>query len=322
MNAEMSVVLAASGGYPTVRRTVRRLNNQSAAGRMELIVIGFGGPMEIPSEDVAAFASVQGKLLDEVVGVGTANAEGVRMARTAIVAFGEDHCFPEPGWGQALLDAHRSTHAVVAPVFRNANPATIVSWCDFLIGYGPWMEPAEGGLRPYLPGHNSSYKRDELLAYGDRLEEMLGAETVLHYDLVRRGRTLHLEPKAQVSHLNFSRFRHWLQVSFHSGRVFAGSRGADWTLPKRLFYAAASPLIPLVRLVRVIRELRAPGRPTGLLARCMPLLAMGLFADGVGQFAGYFAGAGMSNSALTKYEYNRDRFITETDRRELEAAHG
>lgn len=318
----MSVVLAASGGYPAVRRTVRRLNNQSAAGRMELIVVGFDGPMEIPPEDVASFAAVQGKLLDEVVGVGTANAEGVRMARAAIVAFGEDHCFPEPGWGEALLEAHRSTHAVVAPVFRNANPASIVSWCDFLIGYGPWMEPAEGGLRPYLPGHNSSYKRDELLAYGDRLEEMLGAETVLHYDLARRGRTLHLEPRAQVSHVNFSRFGDWLPVSFHSGRVFAASRGADWTLHKRLFYAAASPLIPPVRLVRVIQQMGAPGRPAGLLARCLPCLAIGLFMDGLGQFAGYVAGAGMSSSALTKYEYNRDRFITESDRRALEDRHG
>jgi len=95
------------------------------------------------------------------------------MARARIVAFGEDHCFPEPGWADALLEAHQGPHAVVAPVFLNANPGSTVSWCDFLIGYGAWMAPVAGGLRPFPPGHNSSYKRDELLAYGDRLEEAL-----------------------------------------------------------------------------------------------------------------------------------------------------
>ena len=61
-------------------------------------------------------------------------------AHAPIVALAEDHCFPEPGWADALIRAHQGPWAVVGPVVRNANPATIVSWCDFVIGYGPWME--------------------------------------------------------------------------------------------------------------------------------------------------------------------------------------
>ena len=44
----------------------------------------------------------------------------------------------------------------------------------------------------YLPGHNSSYKRDVLLGYGDRLESMMESETVLHWDLRAKGHRLYL----------------------------------------------------------------------------------------------------------------------------------
>jgi len=40
---------------------------------------------------------------------------------------------------------------------HNANPDSIVSWADFLIGYGPWAAPIARHEPEYLPGHNSSY---------------------------------------------------------------------------------------------------------------------------------------------------------------------
>src|SRR5437588_133855 len=81
---------------------------------------------------------------------------------------------------QALLAAHRGPWAAVGPVVRNANPSTSVSWADFLIGYGPWCDPAPAGDLDHLPGHNSSYKRAILLDYGSELEGLLEAESVLH----------------------------------------------------------------------------------------------------------------------------------------------
>jgi len=88
---------------------------------------------------------------------------------------------------------------------------------------------------------------------------------------------------------------------------------------KRLFYAAASPLIPLVRFARIVGGLLAPGRPSALLWRCGPLLMLGLICDGMGQFAGYLAGAGHSAATLSNYEFNRIRFITEADRHQLDS---
>jgi hypothetical protein len=250
--------------------------------------------------------------------IGDANAAGARRAAAPVVAFAEDHCFPEPEWAEALIAAHACGYAAVGPEIVNGNPGTVVSWCDFLIGYGPWMSPSPSGEAPFLPGHNSSYKRDLLLEYGDRLEEMLAAETVLHYHLVSRGHRLYLESRARASHLNFARWRIWLRVQFHQGRVFGGSRAAEWGHGRRLLYAAASPLIPLVRLVRISRQLLLPNRPRRMLPRLLPALILGLLTDGVGQFMGYLAGPGRSRELIAPLEYNRVLHIQPEDRKTLE----
>jgi hypothetical protein len=316
----LTVILGASSGYPAVRRTIQRLKRQTIAGKIEVIVVGFGASMVVPTEDAAPFHSLHALSISGPPSAAAANAHGFRFATAPIIAFGEDHCFPEPGWAEALLRAHQEPHAVVGPAFRNGNPGSATSWADFLIGYSPWMEPVPAGTRPFVPGHNSSYKRVELMAYADRLEEVLKSETVLHYDLARSGRTMYLEPAARVAHWNIARPGALFAASYHSGRVFAGRRAARWGLARRLFYSAASPLIPVVRFVRVARELIRPGRPAALLLRVAPLLAAALCADGFGQWVGYWSGPGKSAEALGHFEYNRVRYLTQEDLQQLAAS--
>lgn len=316
MKPALSVILAASGGYSAVRSTVQRVKRQACAQQIELIVVGFGGDVRVADEDARHFWGCQEIALERPVSVAVANAEGVRRAKADIVVFGEDHCFPDPGWAEALIEAHRAPHAVVGPVFRNANPGSVVSWCDFLIAYGTWMEPSAAELRPFLPGHNSSYKRVELLAYGERLAEVLESETVLHFELCAKGKTLYLEPKARVAHMNFAMLPVWTKVQFFQGWVFGGSRGAQWPLAKRLLYAAASPMIPVVRFARIVKQLLAPGRPAALLFRITPGLVFGLSVDGLGQMLGYLFGPGQSAEVLSGYEYNRIRFVSLREREE------
>jgi hypothetical protein len=199
-------------------------------------------------------------------------------------------------------------------VVLNANPGSAVSWADHLIGYGPWADPTPSGEAEILPGHNSSYKRTALLAYGDGLEGMLESETVLHMDLRTRGQRLYLCSAARAAHVNFSRIDSWLRVQVHNGRVFAAARASGWSGARAAFYAAASPLIPLVRLRRAASALLLPGRPRAELPRVLPLLALGLALDGVGQMLGYAFGAGRSTDALAKYEFRRIDHVRAADR--------
>jgi hypothetical protein len=311
----LSVVLACTGGIGSIATTVRHLAAQSISERIELVVVGVSadaaGP---PPAGVEAFWGYRGIEIEAVDSIARANAAGVRAARAPVVALAEDHCFPQAGWAAALVEAHEGPWTAVGPAVVNANPGSAVSWADFVIGYGPWAEPIAGGEAPFLPGHNSSYSRAELLSYGERLESMLEAETVLHMDLAARGHRLLLCPKARTAHVNFSRLAPWLRVQVHNGRVFASARADAWSRPRRLLYCAASPLIPLVRLGRSVGTVkRLAGADRGVL-RCLPLLALGLALDGWGQMLGYGVGSGRSVGALARYEFRRVDFVRPADR--------
>lgn len=312
----ISAIASTAAGYAALRTTIGHLRAQTAAPQTELVLVGPSlEALDHPAEDVEQFAAVQKVAVGPVRSIAHANAAGVRRARGRVVVLTEDHCFPEPGWAAALLRAHEEPWAAVGPVVRNANPGSVVSWADFLIGYGPWMEPAPAHSPAFLPGHNSSYKRELLLALGGRLEAMLESETVLHFEWTARGLPLRVEPDARVAHVNFSRWRSWLPVQFLWGRLFAGMRAASWTRRRRWFYAAASPLIPAVRFWRAVRAYLQPGRSRWLLLRTAPVLALGLTLDGLGQLAGYLLGPGRSMETLARYEFNRIDHVRAEDRR-------
>jgi hypothetical protein len=205
-------------------------------------------------------------------------------------------------------------------VVCNANPATAVSWANFLLEYGPWIEPGTRGIADHLPGHNSSYRRDLLLAYGKRLEPLMESETVLQWDLRRHGHRLFMEPAARTHHLNFSTLSGSIRLRFNGGRQFAATRSADWPLPKRLLYVLGAPLIPLVRLRRSVAVLaRWPARRR-LLPRVLPVLAAMVTLDGIGELVGYATGPGASSSILGRIEFDRRRWLTRTDKLAYDAA--
>lgn len=311
----MTVVSSTTVGYAAIRTTVAHLRRQTVAGRLELVMVGpTVEALAGPEEELAGFGEVVRVGVGPVQSIAHANAAGVRRARGRVVALTEDHCFPEPEWAEALLRAHEEDWAVVGPVMVNGNPGSMVSEADFVIGYGPWMAPMGPEEMSFLPGHNSCYRRDALMALGGRLERLLEAETVLHMEWVAQGRRMRVEPGARARHVNYSLWRSWVPVQVIAGRLFGGMRAATWPRRRQLFFAAASPLIPLVRLWRVAGEFRRPGRSYWRLARMAPALVIGLALDGVGQFLGYAVGPGDAMARLARYEFNRVEHVREADR--------
>jgi hypothetical protein len=310
----LSVVLITPDSFDTIRRTVSCVVRQSVRDRIELVIVApTGADIIIDDELVAPLAGVQVVRLASLTPTGPARAAGIRAARAPIVAFGEEHCFPAAGWAEALLVAHDDAYIAVGPAMRNANPETIVSWADILIGYGPWLAPVERGEREFLPGHNTSYKRAVLLEYGDALDTLMEAETVLMWDLRRKGHRLLLEPAAQTAHTNFGFWSSWVRVAFLSGRAFAHTRSGQWSLPRRLAFAAASPLIPLVRLARTLGHVRRIRRGPWFAARVVPTVCVGLTFDAVGQMIGYAAGPGTAHERLATFEWHRLKHTPPSD---------
>ncbi len=316
-NPKMSIVLATPDVYQTIKATVGHHRRQTVVNDLELVIVcpsraGLG----FDPDTLTEFASVKVAEVGTVTGVAQANAAGVRAASAPIVVFSEDHAFPEKIWAERLITAHEQAFAAVGPAVKNGNPHNAVAWADYLIAYGEWADPCESHEPTHLPGHNSSYKREELLAYGDQLESMLNAETVLHWDLRGKGKRIFLDASAKVAHVNFALWKTWLPVQFQMGRSFAASRAQDWSIAKRLAFVGGSVLIPAVRLLRVIKHAMAPSRKInrGHLLRTLPALFIGLNIDGLGQMVGYAFGPGDSKQRLCMLEFHRVNHILKRDR--------
>jgi glycosyltransferase involved in cell wall biosynthesis len=318
---EISVVIVTPDDYETIRKATRCLHAQTVRDRLQLIIVAPSAEtVEVEHSELNGFFEYHVVGVGEISSIASANAAGLRQATAPVVAFVEEHSYPDPGWAEALIKAHQQPWAAVGPVMRNANPERLISWADFLISYGRWLDPTPAGPIDHLPGHNSSYKRQILLDYGAMLEGMLEAESVLHWDLGAKDYQLYLEPAAKTSHLNFERLSSWASAQFHSGRLFANTRAKRWPLLRRLFYIGGTPLIPMVRLWRILRQLCQSKNQHHLLPWILPALILGLVINAAGEMAGHLLGAGNMKERMCDLEFHREKHLNRRDR-ELNLTH-
>jgi hypothetical protein len=305
----MSVVVITPDRYETIGKVLHHLHNQSACHDLEIIIVA--PDLEVIPRDAPALQGFWGVRVLPYASItcspAAARVAGVRAARAAVVAFVEDHSFPQPGWAAALIAAHCGPWAAVGPAVGNANPDSAISWANFLIEYAPWMDPAIAGVAEHLPGHNSSYKRAILLEYGDALETMLEAESILHWDLRAKGFQLCLEPAARTLHLNFSGAGASMRLRLHGGRMFAAARARSWPIARRLAYGAAAPLIPLVRMRRILAQVPHDRRRATLPNGALRAMLFLLMCDGAGEMAGYLIGARGEAQRAGEFEFHVDR---------------
>jgi hypothetical protein len=308
----LSVVLVATDDYALIRDAVRNLVRQRDVS-VELVI---AGPRALETSigaadvsDLATFAHWQHVVVPDGTSFDEARAAGVRAASAPIVAFTEDHSFPQPGWAGAIVAAFDDGISVVGPVVENANPRSMTSRANFLLEYGEWMPPGRRHAHSHLPGHNSAYRRDVLLALGERLARMIQAESVLHWELARRGHRLTQEPRAVTRHENFSRFWPSLALRYHLGRLFAARRAGTWSAARRAAYAGAFPLIAIVRVARVAL-LGARSRERLGVVVALPMVTVMVTVSSFGEAVGNITRqAGSSGAYLSDIEHDRHRFL-------------
>ena len=309
----LSVILPAPERLGLLERVVTALGGQSLASRMEIVIVVEHPDEPLPAWLTSAVGWVQVVPRRSWTTMTAARAAGVLHARAPLVVFCEDHCYPADGWAEALVAAHQAPWAAVGPAILNANPITRVSWANLSVEYGPWLHPVSPGACAHVPGHNSCYKRSVLLEYGERLPEMMEAESVMHWDLQQRGLAVAMAPAARTRHENFSRVGPSVLLRFSGGRLFAASRARGWPLWRRAMYAVGSAVLPCLRTWRALRDLRRvdDGRPRRGLALVIFLL---LTVDAIGEAVGYAVGAGDQSRRLSAIEHDRGRFMSARDR--------
>ena len=309
MKPDLAVVLVVGERRERAVRALASLLAQSAIERMEVLLYDLG-PDGAPPIDGSDHPAVRTIRLPPGTLFSAAKAHGVRAASAPVVAFVEEHTRVHDGWAEALIKAHRGPWAGVGAEVHNANPTAPLSRLLELLNYHPWLPPAPRAEFAILPGHNSSFKRDLLLAYGEELEDLLRAELVLHQRLHRDGHRLLVEPTVRFEHLNETTLASAARGRFLWNRLYGPMRARifRWSLGRRLFYVAATPLIPFYSLARIGLSL-GRRRPDLLprVALASPLLLLVQLISACGHSAGLLFGMSDAEVRFTWFEMNEYR---------------
>jgi hypothetical protein len=299
----MSVIVVTETYSECLRWTLDCLSAQSIASELECILVTRAGSglarATSRMRGLHSHRVIEEETLDDA---GKAKARGVWAAAAPLVAFVEDHSYPDPLWAEALVKAYElGSFAAVGPVVLNANPAGYASWGCHLVYYGMYMQARSEEQVRHLPGNQSSYRRAVLLEYGSRLPDMLHAEIELHGELVARGMSLHQEAAAKVYHLNYSRIGPAFREYFLASRVFAAERRRHWTLARRMVYALGSPLLPGIRIKRVLGQAWRAGLPLRVAVGAAWPAWLILCAGAAGEALGYSLDPGHAKAALMRF---------------------
>ena len=244
-------------------------------------------------------------------GFAGARALGVRLARAPVVAFLEDHCTPQAGWAEAVMRAFDTgPWAAVGYAFVNANPETYISRACMMADYGLWAAPHPDTELRLLPGNNVAYRRETLLAYGDRLPSLLSPDFVMHERLRLDGHRLFLAGSAIAAHQNPVDIRFLLTANHSYCRLLAAQRAQSrsWSSARRWAYAIAVPVgAPAIKLIRALRILVHRPQVLCEFAAAMPIVILAFLWSAVGESLGYALGAGGAKDEFEEYELNRSR---------------
>ena len=301
--------------FSAIRRLVDCLRAQEVCNQLELVVAApsrekFGLP-ELP--ELARAHVVEVESVDPLP---PARAAAVRAAVAPFVFVGETHSLPRPGWAAATIDAHERGAAAIVPAIGNGNPDDAISWALLIVDYGRWLAPLSPRELKEVPGYNTSYRRDLLLAFGARLDELLDQGSGLATELRQRGERVDLEPNARIDHLNISRQLPWIRDVCHAGRVVATMRVRRWSWLRRLVYLGGSPLVPFVLVWRSRRFWRRGGQSmhpprTTFLAFIAVSIVMAL-----GEMSGYaFRARRAELLKMTYNELHRELYLARTKRK-------
>lgn len=300
----LSAVLVVGPRRERSQRALDSLCAQTAVDAMEIVVLDIAGDAA-PRLTFPAKLPVTYVVETEHQTLASSRYAAFRQSSAPVVAFIEDHAVARPEWAASLLKAHEGPWPAVGYAFDNLNPETYLSRSCMVNDYGRWMTPARRGETPFLPGHNVSYKRDALLAFGADLPNLLTPDFLLHRTLLAKSERLYLEASAIVAHENFTRIGDAIAAHFTYQRMLAGIRArvGRWSLGRRLVYGfgvlPAAPLIGFCRLYGGLRG-RAPLVPVFLAA--LPVVVPLFLCSAVGESLGYFFGEGSSGKDMSYWE--------------------
>ncbi len=305
---ELTVAVAVGAQRERATNALASILKQDSIDRIEVLLLDFG--KDLPRLPGADHPMVRTLLMAPFATLSSAREEAVRAARAGVIAFLEEHALAKPGWATALVNAHRGPFAAVGGGVHNGNPESLISRVTMLMNYLPFLPPSKPHEARYLPGNNSSFKRDLLLSYGPELRDLLAVEMALYERLVRDGHRLFSSPDAQWEHLQQTTLSDTARAHYLYHRMYGPvrARAFGWTRARRLVYVLATPAIPFVYVVRLLASVARTRRDLlGLALRGIPIVFFAQLATAIGQMAGLLWGAEGIERQFTDFELTAKR---------------
>lgn len=291
----LSLVIATTAGWPTVRQAFAPVRQQAERSGAEILLIDGSGGRQPEARELgpsATWIEMPGADIAEM------RMAGYRRARGEILAMTEDHVEAAPDWFEAILRAHAEQPgaAAVGGSVRNGTPRHRVDWASFYAGHAPFLAPLANGPAEYLSGINVSYKRGPLLAALDRLGGGRAIETLINEQIKAVGGVLWADDRLVVTHFQSRGVRGTTRLHFYAGRHFEGTRReSSQAGAARALRAVA---LPMPRAVKRLATAMRRGEPPARIASAAPAMLLIMSAQAAGEVAGILRGPGRAAAKL------------------------
>ena len=273
----LSVILVVADQRERARLSLGSLLRQSMIDHMEVLLFDRSKPGTVPLPE-SNHDRVRQVRVEPGVDAGWLRAEGVRQARAPVVAFLEEHCLAFPNWAEAIVKAFEGPWAAVGPEIYNGNSQAGINRFLGMLNYPLYLAPAIA-VPNLIPHHNAAYRRDVLLGYGERLEELLFPEDWLQLQMIADGQRLLLDSNIKIIHLFETGFKDSFHFNLMAGRAFEAAcnmfyrRSLMARLGRCCILLMSLLMRPLRQLVFVCRNRRDwLGRSLGVFLLLRPFM--------------------------------------------------
>jgi hypothetical protein len=196
-----------------------------------------------------------------------------------------------------MLKAHDQKWPVIGGTVEIGLSENLVNWAAYFCDYSQFMSPARGGVVSAVPGNNLSIKR-AALDIGSVYDEKEIWKTHWCRSLQANGVELFLEPAISVRIDKKYKPLAFLIRRFHQGRCFAGIRSNQMSVPKRILFAAGTPILPMLLMLRVTRLVIREKQFWGKFVLSLPMIFAASVAWSAGEAIGYLTGPGRSSDRI------------------------
>ena len=301
MTPRISVLIPAMKGYDSVAAALAAWEMQTCREQLEILVL-CPGESSKPTGQRSALPRGQ-----VVVAVGSADlhearAIGIERASGEYVMLAEDHCLPDPDWACHMLERLKEGWDAIGCALRPGNRTSCWPEGSFLLGYGEWMMPVDGGPVNVICGWNCTIRTYLLRGFGSKLttELLMGAFVVR--GLREQGHRFYLEDRARMRHFDPSGWALQMQLIGIAGMGFGSMRSRQWPMAARLLYPLATPAIAFLHWKRALTQYRRAGAGAGLRRDTMAGATVLALAWGIGEAAGAIMGIARVTPLLWRIE--------------------